>query len=710
MTAGVLLHAVAAHATVAAPAITVNPTNQTALALSKIILSVDATTGQVQWLVSTDGGGTWAPIVGATSKKLRLTTSVAMNNWEYEATVTNRAGSATSSPATLTVTPLIAPTVTANPTAVSLAVVGSTVNFSASATGLPQPTVTWYCSRDGGTTWSKTGPHASTLTVTVNSLKMTGYQYRASYTNVQGTVTTTAASLTVVASQLPRITTNPTSVAAYVGDSASFTVATSDPTATVQWRKSTDRGATWSTIGGATSTVLPLQLLPLSLNGLEVDAEVTNYVGSTISRAASLTVTTLPAPQLLQGPTNVSANEESSATFTVRFSGVRTTVTWWASVDNGVTYSAITGATSPILTLPSLTLAQSGELLEAVVTNASGSVTTAPAQLTVLALAPVAPSILQSPQNSLTFPNNQMEFSSAASGVPVATAQWSVSSNEGYSWTPLPGATSPNYSFIASALDNGKWYEVTYTNASGTATSAPAVLTVDNPAAQIDANWAGYVATGQTFTAVSGSWVVPTVNCATNTSTQTSQWVGIDGVGGTPTVEQVGTSTRCIYNGPFYEAWWEMYGDATAPDGAYYFDVPLPIATYPVVPGDEINASVTVTDGVWNMTITDVTQVWTYTKLVSGAVPMPSQSSAEWVVERSGITISGVASLGTLASTTPTTFTNASASSTSTTGAISAFTNQPWVVDSSVGQPWLTPGPLSGDGTSFTVVNTSPVS
>jgi hypothetical protein len=56
-------------------------------------------------------------------------------------------------------------------------------------------------------------------------------------------------------------------------------------------------------------------------------------------------------------------------------------------------------------------------------------------------------------------------------------------------------------------------------------------------------NWAGYVATGGTFTSVSGSWIVPQVN-ATGTSSDAT-WVGI---GGTTSRDLIQTGTRAVVN------------------------------------------------------------------------------------------------------------------------------------------------------------------
>ena len=601
------------------PVITVNPANQSAIATAKVTFLASATTGQAQWLSSSDQGATWTPISGATTKRLTLTATNALNGTEFEASFTNSSGTAFTTSATLTVQPLRAPVITANPTSDSAAPIGTVATFSAAATGTPAARVSWYCSKDGGVTWLGINSHGqTTLSVAVTSLKQDGYDYRAQFTNSQGTATSSIATLGVSHLLPPTVVDNPFNATVVAGTSASFSASSSDPHAAIQWRTSADHGATWV---------------------------------------------------------------------------------------------AVAGATSPTLTLPNVTLAMSGLLVEAVFSNASGSVTSKASSLFVTAPIPLFPTIARQPTAQSVLNGQSATFSAVVNGTPAPSAQWYVSTNKGSTWNLVVGATSPSLTLTPSLLDNGNEYEVVFTNSLGEATSNAVLLYVVNPLATSDLNWSGYVATGQTFSAVSGDWTVPTVTCATTAMSSTSQWIGIDGVGGTPTVEQTGTSARCINGAPFYEAWWEMFGDYTAPDGSAYFDVGLPIATYPVNAGDQMSASVSTADGTWTLTVSDLTQDWSYTKLVSGASPVPSQSSAEWVVERSGDTIAGVPGLAVMASISPVTFTNADATGGSITGSISAFTNQAWqVLDPATANPWATPGTLSPDGTSFSVAVTCPIS
>ena len=74
----------------------------------------------------------------------------------------------------------------------------SNVSFTAAASGDPSPTVQWQVSTDGGRTFSPiSGATSTTLTLSSVSVSMSGNEYEAVFTNPAGSVTTSAATLTV---------------------------------------------------------------------------------------------------------------------------------------------------------------------------------------------------------------------------------------------------------------------------------------------------------------------------------------------------------------------------------------------------------------------------------------------------------------------------------------------------------------------------------
>lgn len=188
------------------------------------------------------------------------------------------------------VSPSVAPAVTSNPVS-QTGYVGATLTFSASASGVPAPTVQWQVSTNKGVSWSNyTGTGATSPTVTSASLTLTenGWEVRAVFTNVAGTATTSAATVTVLKDVAPRITSQPSNVTVSPGSTATFSAAASGaPTPSVQWRMSTNGGATWTAVSGGTSTTLSF-VATAAENGRRYEAVFTNPGGSATTKVVTL--------------------------------------------------------------------------------------------------------------------------------------------------------------------------------------------------------------------------------------------------------------------------------------------------------------------------------------------------------------------------------------------------------------------------------------
>ena len=90
------------------PAITLDPVSQTVTRGQTVTFTANASGTPipgVQWQLSTNGGGSFTNIVGATAKTLSFSTTSRQNGNQYRAVFSNSAGTATTSAATLTVTP-----------------------------------------------------------------------------------------------------------------------------------------------------------------------------------------------------------------------------------------------------------------------------------------------------------------------------------------------------------------------------------------------------------------------------------------------------------------------------------------------------------------------------------------------------------------------------------------------------------------------------
>ncbi len=218
---------------------------------------------------------------------------------------------------------------------------------------------------------------------------------------------------------------------------------------------------------------------------------------------------------------------------------------------------------------------------------------------------------------------------------------------------------------------------------------------------QASSNWSGYVASGQSFSDVKGTWVQPAVTCAARATNDSSFWVGIGGATSSSTgLEQIGTNSDCVSGTPKYAAWYEL--------------IPAPSIAIPMTisPGDTMNAEVTVAGTQVTLTLADATSGSTFTKTVTAT--SLDTSSAEWIAEApaqcasSGTSLSNcrvlpLASFGTAA------FTNASAIANGQTGAISstAWTNSAVDLRGTLGGASATTSALGADGASFTVTATA---
>ncbi|MDR5839166.1 G1 family glutamic endopeptidase [Caballeronia sp. LZ034LL] len=185
-------------------------------------------------------------------------------------------------------------------------------------------------------------------------------------------------------------------------------------------------------------------------------------------------------------------------------------------------------------------------------------------------------------------------------------------------------------------------------------------------------NWAGYVISDATYSAVSASWVVPAVDCsmiAAGKSSASTAWVGLGGFNH-PTdsarnvLEQIGTVQACQGSTPFYALFAELFpaspwvGDST---------------NYPLSAGDTVTAKVARNlDGSFTLSETATAKgaslpKWTFSTMGTApgtSISDPGNTSAEIIMEQPGFV--GSATRGPAASYGSITFFNISYTKAST--------------------------------------------
>ena len=443
-----------------------------------------------QWQTSTDGGTTWKDtgLTGNKTSRLYWTVSDSHNGRQYRCVVSDANGSVTSNAATLTIVQeqITTVTITTQPQDTSI-VAGRVVEFTVAATGVGTLSYQWETSTDGGATWKNTGftgNKTDTLTWTVTE-SHNGRKYRCVVSDANGSVTSNAATLTIVEETVPTvtITTQPQDVSIVAGRVVEFTVAaTGVGTLSYQWETSTDGGATWKNTGFTGNKTETLTwTVTESHNGRKYRCVVSDANGSVTSDAATLTIVPEQATvTIITQPQDTSVVAGNVVEFTIEATGVGDlSYQWQTSTDGGTTWkdTGLTGNKTDRLYWTA-TDAHNGRQYRCVVSDANGSVTSEAATLTIVEEQLDTVEITADPETIEARPGFEIVFTVEATGSGELAYQWEVSSDNGATWTPAPFTSSmtDTLAFIASAEDFGKLYRCVVTDDNGSATSEAALL------------------------------------------------------------------------------------------------------------------------------------------------------------------------------------------------------------------------------------------
>jgi len=570
-----------------APVVTTQPVSQVVTEPEAAVFTAEASgtpAPTVQWEYAPSIGEFWQDVEGATSTTLTITgASISYETGaKFRARFRNEAGTTQSHTATLKVSPApVAPTVVNQPSSQEVTELG-TATFTATASGTPQPTIQWQVLPPGEGSWTNVpGATSETLSVEKATIAESGNAYRAVFTNTVNTATSASATLTV--NQPPHIVTAPSDETVLVGKTATFTAkASGAPAPTVQWQVSSNGGATFQNMAGATSGTLTVQNATLVESGNRYRAVFTNKAGSATTSAATLTVHSIPTVSTQPKDRTVLAGE--TATFTAAAVGTPPpTVQWEVSTENGANFKPLAGATSATLKIESAVIAEGGREYRAVFSNAAGTTTSEPATLTVHA----GPAVTGNPASVTVLAGGTATFTASASGAPAPTVQWQYSATSGLTWvndaSDSGGTTGTLAVAAANVAQNGYEYRAVFTNTAGTASSAPATLTV-HAAPAITANPSSItVLAGQpaTFTAAASGTPTPAVQW--QVSTNGSTWATDTADAGATTNTLTLGSAALAQSGNQYRAvFTNSVNSATSESATLTVDAPPVVTTPPV--------------------------------------------------------------------------------------------------------------------------------
>jgi uncharacterized delta-60 repeat protein len=396
-------------------------------------------------------------IAGATNTSITITNSQAVNEGLYSVVVSNTAGTATSSNASLTLG--VFPFFVTPPQSITN-VVGANVSFSVTAGGTTPLFYQWVFG--GAALANQTN---ATLNLT-NIQVASGGPYTIIVSNIFGAVTN-AATLTVAAP--PAITPGPNggdpatgqpqSLSVVLGQNATFSAnAIGSSPLTYQWRFA------GVNIANATNASVTLTNVQTNQAGL-YSVVVSNPFGNTTSSNATLTVF-LP-PTITVQPVSQTLTNGATLNLSVTATGSPTLTYQWSL--NG---TAIPGATAAALSLFNVQESLEGNYV-CVVSNPYGTATSAAAVITVQS----PPNIfdLGQPQPQTVIQGSNATFSVSATGDLPFTYQWR------YLGTNIPGATANPLVLTGVQTNQAGNYSVVVSNPFGSATSSNALLTVRVP-------------------------------------------------------------------------------------------------------------------------------------------------------------------------------------------------------------------------------------
>jgi hypothetical protein len=324
--------------TVSSTAINAHPQNEivcTSNGTASFTISTTGSTPTYQWQESMDNGSSWSPIfdgglyAGSATSTLSLSNlTTTQNAYKYRCVLN---GNITSNVALLTV--YGAPTITGQPSNITVCSNSTTGSFSVVATG-SNLTYQWQLSTDGGLNWSAvSGATSSTYTMTTFTNAMDGYQYRVI---VSGSAPCTAATSDAATLSVQGVTFAASTNALCIGASATLTAT---PTLSAS-------AATYSMICATTgsgltsaSTSSTTTFTPTSTGSFTYT--LTTSVGTcSISNTATITVNALPIISSVTASPNTVCNGGTVNLTAASYSAPQAETSGWSGTGNSTSFSS----------------------------------------------------------------------------------------------------------------------------------------------------------------------------------------------------------------------------------------------------------------------------------------------------------------------------------------------------------------------------------
>jgi Eukaryotic aspartyl protease/MBG domain (YGX type)/Bacterial Ig-like domain (group 3) len=277
---------------------------------------------------------------------------------------------------------------------------------------------------------------------------------------------------TQVVYQAPYVISETGSYDISAGDSTSFTLALGgSPAPTLQWYLSTDSGATFNAITGATSTTLAVSNVTAYEDGYFYVARFTNNPGQILvdqntDSQTEIRLVVEGAPVVKSQPQNAEADANTGVIVLKSMSGGQPdpTYLWQYSTDGGMTWFD-NGTASPTfggpaeITIPTDTTSD-GYMYRVVFANGHGSVTSN------VVVVHVDYHAIGDPSDASVSAGQTASFSVVFAGYPEASVRWQSAPANTTNFTDIVGATALTYTVPSATLSQtGLRYRAMFTQA-----------------------------------------------------------------------------------------------------------------------------------------------------------------------------------------------------------------------------------------------------
>ncbi|WP_221031127.1 immunoglobulin domain-containing protein [Actomonas aquatica] len=423
------------------PQFTAGPAHLTTVkAGESLFLSVQVTsnsTATYQWFKDA------VALTGATGSSLSIDQATAATAGDYHVVVTNAAGSATSSTATVVIQPPEPPVLRYHPSSKVVARYDSTLPLTVSAVGTAPLRYQWY--RDGVAL-----PGATSFQLFLETLDSPEGSFTVVVTNDVGSAESDPAVIEVVdALSGPTFVTQPQDVTVNPGEPFALIGEAIGSDVRYTWWKN---GQEWRGLSTPDFTVQSAS--PYHAGTYVLVA--TDYTGSRPSRTATVTVLAGEAPVITQQPEGLSASFGDTVTFSVAATGVPAPTYQWNH--NG---GPIEGETGTTLTLNNVQAADDGTYW-VTVTNGVGSVNSRIVELDLPVTFPVftKPTISMATTTVAVPPGGELVLAAHVTGWPDPDLWWTkdgtIIPNQNQPTLRLPGFAARDAGFYMLSARNGR--------------------------------------------------------------------------------------------------------------------------------------------------------------------------------------------------------------------------------------------------------------